>query len=112
MRPLAPIKQLQNAGVTVAIGGDNVQDPWHPTGDFDPFSLISRSISMTHMVPWKRLGLALFTTAASKIMGLEFDGSLKVGDSADFVCLEANSWSAVLSSPPKRKIMIKGHWFE
>jgi cytosine deaminase len=36
-RPLAPIRQLQRAGVCVAVGGDNVQDPWFPAGNFDPF---------------------------------------------------------------------------
>ena len=36
-RPLAPIRQLQNAGVRVAVGGDNVQDPWFPGGQLDPW---------------------------------------------------------------------------
>jgi hypothetical protein len=42
-RPQAPIRQLQAAGVTVAIGGDNVQDPWLPGGDFDPLALMGFS---------------------------------------------------------------------
>ncbi len=84
-RPLAPIRQLQNAGVTVAIGGDNVQDPWYPGGNFDPLSLMAASIPMTHLVPWKRLGLEAFTTAPSHVMGLDCDGTLEVGCAADFI---------------------------
>ena len=40
-RPVAPIKQLQRSCVDVAIGSDNVQDPWYPFGNFDPFYLMS-----------------------------------------------------------------------
>ena len=54
-RPIAPISQLQQAGVTVAIGGDNVQDPWFPIGDFDPVSLMSFSMVLAQLAPWNRL---------------------------------------------------------
>ena len=90
-RPIAPIIELQNAGVNVAIGGDNVKDRWYPSGNFDQLSLMSSSISMAHVVPWKRLGLCTYTTAPSKVMGLKWDGSIEVGSSADFVELEADS---------------------
>ena len=76
-RPLAPIKQLQKAGVTVAIGGDNVQDAWFPAGNFDPLALMSASMPITHAAPWNRLGLSLFTTSAARLMGLEWDGTFK-----------------------------------
>ena len=41
-RPLA-IQQLQRGGVRVAVGGDNVTDPWFPGGDFDPLALMAAS---------------------------------------------------------------------
>ncbi len=109
-RPFAPIKELQAAGVTVAVGGDNVQDPWYPAGNFDPLSLMAASISMAHLVPWTRLGLSTFTTAPARLMGLKWDGSLDIGSPADLVLLEADSWSVAMSSPPQRKVMIKGQW--
>jgi hypothetical protein len=49
-RPQAPIRQLQAAGVTVAIGGDNVQDPWLPGGDFDPLALMGFSPALESSV--------------------------------------------------------------
>ncbi|AAQ00422.1 MULTISPECIES: amidohydrolase family protein [Prochlorococcus] len=111
-RPIAPIKQLQNAGVNVAIGGDNVQDPWYPGGNFDPLSLMAASMAFAQIAPWNRLGLSTFTTGAARIMQLEWDGIIDIGCPADFVLLDADSWAGAMSTPPIRKVMINGHWIE
>ena len=107
-RPLAPIYQLQKAGVDVSVGGDNVQDPWLPIGNFDPISLMSFSVPIAHLTPWTRLGLAPFTTAPARLMSLNWDGIIDVGGPADLMLLEASSWAEALSSPPSREIFIKG----
>ncbi len=109
-RPLAPIKQLQMAGVTVAIGGDNVQDPWFPAGNFDPLALMSTSMSITHSAPWNRLGLSLFTTGPARLMDLKWDGTFKIGCAADLILIDAENWSAAMSTPPSRKVMVNGQW--
>ena len=111
-RPLAPILQLQQAGVTVAIGGDNVQDPWFPGGDFDPLALMSSAMPLAQLAPWHRLGLAPFTTSVAEIMQLIWDGTIQKGSPADFVVLEASTWSQALSKPPRRKVLIHGEWLE
>ena len=111
-RTIAPIKQLQRAGVTVAIGGDNVQDPWFPGGNFDPISLISFALPLTQLAPWTRLGLAPFTTAAANVMGLAWDGMLRVGGPADFLVLEGVSWPEVLASLTTRKVLVNGIWLD
>ena len=111
-RPFAPILQLQRAGIEVAIGGDNVQDPWFPLGNFDPLELMSFSLSFGQLAPWNRLGLSPFTTSSASIMNLEWDGTFKVGTPADFIVLESQSWAEVLLNTPQRKIMIKGKWLD
>lgn len=109
-RPLAPIRQLQRAGVTVAVGGDNVQDPWYPGGDFDPLELLRFCLPAAHLAPWQRQGLAPFTTAASRLMGLEWDGVLRSGAPADLVVLAAGSWSELLARAPQRRVLRAGEW--
>ncbi len=111
-RPFAPILQLQHAGVTVAVGGDNVQDPWFPAGNFDPLSLMSLSMPLAQIAPWERLGLSPFTTAASALLNLEWDGCIREGCPANLLFLEAKTWSEALSTPPSRQIMINGEWLE
>ncbi len=110
-RPIAPIRQLQSAGVTVAVGGDNVQDAWLPVGNLDPLGLIASSLLLAQLAPWERLGLAPFTTAASRVMELTWDGTLKVGGPADFILLDVRSWGEALATRPNRKVLINGKWF-
>ena len=112
VRPLAPIHQLQRAGVCVAVGGDNVADPWFPAGGFDPIALMASSLPLTQLAPWQRLGLAPFTTAAAALMDLAWDGVIREGAPADLMLLEAASWSEALMSPPARRILIAGHWWQ
>ena len=111
-RPIAPISQLQHEGVNVAIGGDNVRDPWFPAGNFDPLMLMSQSMLLTQLAPWKRLGISPFTSAPARIMRLEWDGLIGIGHPADFIVFDANNWSELLSGYVKRKIIIKGKFLE
>ena len=111
-RPLAPILQLQKAGVNVSVGGDNVQDPWFPMGNFDPISLISFSIPLAQLSPWQRLGLSPFTSAPSFMMGLQWDGTIQIGSPADFILLQGSSWMEALALPTDRKVMINGSFLD
>ncbi len=109
-RPQAPIRQLQEAGVVVAVGGDNVQDPWFPGGDFDPVALLSFCLPASHLVPWQRQGLGPFTTAAAQLLALEWDGVLREGGPADLVVLGASTWQELLARTPRRRVLRDGHW--
>ncbi len=111
-RPLAPIAQLQEAGVLVAVGSDNVQDPWFPGGNFDPLALMSSVVPLAQLAPWNRLGLAPLTTAAANVMDLDWDGTITQGSPADFLLLAARNWTEALSSSPFRQVMIKGKWLD
>ncbi len=111
-RPLAPIRQLQRAGVKVALGWDNVQDPWFPLGRFDPLTLMAFSMPLAQLAPWQRLGLSPFTTAAASLLGLAWNGTFAIGGPADLMVLDCSSWVEALSSPPKRKVLINGDWLD
>lgn len=110
LRPMAPIRQLQRAGVTVAVGGDNVQDPWFPGGDFDPLELLRLSLPAAHLAPWSRQGLSPFTTAAARLMRMDWDGVVREGAPADLVVLAVSGWSELLSCAPRRRVLRAGRW--
>ncbi|WP_288261887.1 amidohydrolase family protein [uncultured Prochlorococcus sp.] len=107
-RPVAPIKQLHKSLVDVSIGSDNVQDPWYPFGDFDPFYMMSCSIPMLQLNPWERITLSSIFLAPSRLLNLSWDGIIKKGCPADFVILNGERWADVFSSNLKRKVYIKG----
>ena len=107
-RPVAPIKQLQKSFVDISVGSDNVQDPWYPFGNFDPFYMMSCSIPMLQLNPWERKTLSSMFFAPSRLLNLKWDGLIKKGCPADFVILDAQRWADVFSSNLKRKVFIKG----
>ena len=107
-RPVAPIKQLQKLHVDVSLGSDNVQDPWYPFGNFDPFYTLSCSIPMLQLNPWERMTLSTIFLAPSRLLNLKWDGLIKKGCPADFVILDAQRWADVFTSNLKRKVFIKG----
>ena len=109
-RPLAPIFQLQKAGVVVSVGGDNVNDSWFPLSNFDPINLMAFSMPIAHLSPWDRLGLSPFTTSATHMLSLKWDGIFQKGSPADFILLDSNSWVKALSDRPKRKVVVNGEF--
>jgi len=109
-RPLAPIFQLQKAGVVVSVGGDNVNDAWFPLSNFDPINLMAFSMPIAHLAPWDRLGRSPFTSSAATILNLQWDGVLQKGSPADFVLLDSNSWVKALSEKPKRRVVVNGEF--
>lgn len=108
LRVQAPIRSLQRAGVLVAVGGDNVQDPWYPGGDFDPIELLRLAPLTSHLWPAQRQGLAPFSTAPARLLGLEWDGLVREGGPADLVLLAASSWSDLLARSPQRLVLRQG----
>lgn len=110
LRGLAPIHELQDGGVTVAIGGDNVADPWFPGGNFDPVELWRFAIPVTHLHPWEQRGLTPFTSAPAQVLGLAWDGVLRNGCPADLILTSASSWQAMLATPQRLRVLRDGLW--
>ena len=107
-RPVAPIKQLQKSLVDVSIGSDNVQDPWYPFGNYDPFYLMSLAIPMLQLNPWERLTLSSILLSPSRLLNLNWDGLVKKGCPVDFVLLDAEKLADIFSSNLKREVLING----
>ena len=110
-RPVAPIRKLQKSLVDVSIGGDNVQDPWYPFGNYDPFYFMSLSMPMLQLNPWERLTLSALHLSPSRLLNLSWDGLVKKGCPADFILLDAEKWSDIFSSNLKREVFINGELY-
>jgi cytosine deaminase len=96
--------------VEVAIGGDNVRDPWYPGGDFDPVELLRFAMPACHLMPWQRQGISPFCGAAARVLELEWDGVIRPGCPADLLVLDVADWSELLARPPQRRVLRDGCW--
>lgn len=87
-RGLAPIDVLREAGVLVAGGGDNVQDPFNPIGRGDPLETAALLVLAGHQLP--DVAYRMVSNDARAVMGFE-RVEMNVGDPADFVAMSVSS---------------------
>ncbi|HDH03273.1 MAG TPA: hydrolase [Actinobacteria bacterium] len=93
-RGLTAIEALHEAGVTVAGGGDNVQDPFNLVGRADPLETASLLVSAGHLSPIE--ALAAVSSEARRVMGLST--TIETGNPADLVAVTAPSTQAAIAS--------------
>jgi cytosine/creatinine deaminase len=97
-RGLVPIKKLLAHNVTVAVGSDNVRDPFQPMGNYDLLWQANLAVHAAHLTSpsERRVALELVTTQPAKILGLQNYG-LDIGCKADMVILDAYDLDSALA---------------
>jgi len=102
-RGIAPVNDLQAAGVNVSVGSDNVQDPFHPMGDYDPLSNAALLLDAGHFgggEVQRALDMATFNPA--RALGLDADYGLREGALASFSLYDCNTPLQALTERPLR----------
>ena len=107
-RGLTRVGELLERGVNVSFGSDNVRDPFHPIGDYDPLKAANLGVIAAHMSSSSQMlgTLEMVSSNAARALGLRHYG-LTVGSSADFVVLDATSALEALSRIPARVAVYK-----
>jgi cytosine deaminase len=87
-RGLTAVDALRSAGVTVAAGADNLQDPFNPLGRACPFETAGLMVIAAHLLP-----LEAWTSVADAAGAVVGVGSATVapGGAADLVAIAAGS---------------------
>ena len=102
-RAITAVKALRAAGVNVAAGADNLQDPFNPVGRADPLETAGLMIMSAHVLPADALDMV--TSAARTAMGL--------GPTRDRVAVRACSIrEAIAFGPADRTIVRDGAGLE
>ncbi|MCF7754219.1 amidohydrolase family protein [Paenibacillus xylanexedens] len=107
-RGLTPVKLLQDCGVNVAIGVNNVRNPFTPFGKADPIEA-AWLLAVTSYMGSKRDALILtnmLTHNAAQALGIENYG-VKVGAPADMVLFRERSEREVLLNKPEARTVWK-----
>ncbi len=73
-RGLTAVHALRAAGVNVAAGGDNLQDPFNPMGRGDPLETAALMVVAAHLLPGDALDTV--SCAPRRLMGLPEGGDL------------------------------------
>lgn len=105
-RSIAPIDVLREAGVRVALGGDNVQDPFNPVGRSDPLETAALAIMASHQLPPDAFDLV--SNGVRRVLGAP-EVRLAVGDAADLMAIDAASTrEAIADAPAQRRVFRRG----
>lgn len=106
-RGITAVKTLREAGVRVAAGSDNLQDPFNPIGRGDPLDAAGLMILAAHLLPAD--AFASVTSVARSVLGAPAAGPV-VGDRADLMVTPVSSIrEAIATSAPRSIVVRAGH---
>lgn len=97
-RGLTAVHALLAAGVDVAAGGDNLQDPFNPIGRADPLETAGLMLIAGHLLPDQ--ALRTVSTAARQAMGL--------GPTNDHVLVRATTVREAIAFGPSERTVVRG----
>ncbi|WP_367125818.1 amidohydrolase family protein [Streptomyces phytohabitans] len=108
-RGMAPVRQLLEAGVTVAYGQDSVLDAWLPLGTGDMLAVAQLGALLGHLTGYEQLAgaLDLVTLAGARVMRLGERHGIVEGRPADFVLLDARDPVEALRLLPARLRVVR-----
>lgn len=108
-RILPPIGMLDEVGVNVALGNDNIYDSWWPTGNGDILERLGRLIEINRWTDELSLSQSLRFITNGKTP-LNRDGEQmwpNAGDVADFVLVEAQCAAEAVARRATRKAVFR-----
>jgi cytosine deaminase len=105
-RGLTAVKALRRAGVVVAAGGDNLQDPFNPVGRADPFETAGLMVLTAHLSAAE--AWATVTDEARRAVG-RTPAAVAPDAPADLFAVRAGTLrEAIATAPGDRKVWRRG----
>ncbi|MEZ5343449.1 MAG: amidohydrolase family protein [Acidimicrobiales bacterium] len=103
-RGLTAVKALQEAGVLVAAGADNVQDPFNLVGRSDPLETAALMVMAGHQLP--DAAFDMVSNNVRRAIGLA-PVTMAVGDPADFIAIDAPSIRGAIADAPMSRLVFR-----
>jgi cytosine/creatinine deaminase len=106
LRGVAPLHELDAAGIPVMVASDNTRDPFYAYGDLDMLEVFREATRILHLDhsdrPWTRL----IGAAPAEIIGLPGHGHLAAGGPADLVLTRARTLHELVARPHADRVVI------
>jgi cytosine deaminase len=106
LRGVAPLHELDAAGVAVAVASDNTRDPFFAYGDLDMLEVLREAIRIAHFDHSDRPWLRVIGSTPADIMGLPQHGRIAVGRPADLVLTSARTIEELISRPQADRVVV------
>ncbi|MBD2178818.1 cytosine deaminase [Pseudanabaena sp. FACHB-1998] len=105
-RGVTLVRELDAAGVNVAISSDNCRDPFYGFGDHDMLQVFTMGTKISHLDTPYGNWIESVTTRPASLMGLP-TGNISVGQAADFSLFKARSYNELLSRPQSDRLVFR-----
>jgi cytosine/creatinine deaminase len=107
-RGVTRVKEFLEGGVNMAIGQDDMDDPYYPFGRGDMVELAFVMCHAAHLGTPSEIESAFDMITYNPARGMRLQGyGMKVGDKADLVLLDSKSVHETLRLQPERLFVIK-----
>lgn len=111
-RGLTRVKELNNAGVPVAFGEDDLQDPWHPLGNGDMLDPVWMGVYAAQLMGYDELQDAykFVTYNGARALSVGEDYGIRVGNTANCILIDApNFYETLRTHAPVTYSIHKGN---
>ena len=106
-RGVTLLHELKAHGLNVAIGGDNVRDPFHAYGDHDMLETFAQAVKIAHLDHPHDDWITATTSVPAGIMQLPQFGTIGRGRGADLIVLKARDWHEALPRFQADRVVIR-----
>ena len=106
-RGVTVLHELKAHGLKVAIGGDNVRDPFYAYGDHDMLETFSQAVKIAHLDHPHDDWITATTSVPAAIMQLGELGQIGRGTPADLIVLRARDYNEMLSRFQADRVVIR-----
>ncbi len=107
-RGVTLLHELKAHGLKVAIGGDNVRDPFYAYGDHDMLESFAQAVKIAHLDHPYGDWITAATSVPAEIMQLDRKyGRIGAGRSADLIVLKARDYGEMLSRFQADRVVIR-----
>lgn len=107
-RGVAPLHELEAAGVPVMVASDNTRDPFHAYGDLDMLEVLREATRILHLDHGGPDPFRMAAATPADIMNLDRHGRIEAGDAADLVITRARSLTELLARPQSDRTVLVG----
>lgn len=105
-RGVAPLHELDAAGVSTMVSSDNTRDPFYAYGDLDAVEVYREATRILHFDHSARPWLEALTARPAAQMRLDKHGRIAPGLPADLVIFSARTMNEFLSRPQADRLVL------